>query len=251
MSRLRVAASLIAVAALVTGCGGMGEILQRFDRGTSTTMQTPEPAMSADAVVAKAQPSVVKVRSVAERCSKVLEGSGFVVAPNRVMTNAHVVAGAEMSSVDAGGKTYDAQVVSYDPQVDIAILDVPDLPAQPLKFAEYTAGAGTDVLVLGYPGAASFKASPAQIREVIELNGPDIYREATVTRQVYRLTGSFPQSGSSGSAVVDLNDQVLGVYFGAEVHDSTTGFAITAAQVAPQMSRTGDTEAVGTGACVT
>ena len=242
---------MIAVAALVAGCGGMGEILQRFDRGSSTTMETPDPAISADAVVSKAQPSVVKVRGVAERCGKVLEGSGFVVAPNRVMTNAHVVAGAETFSVDAEGKTYDAHVVSYDPAADISILDVPDLPAQPLKFAEYTAGTGTDVLVLGYPGVASFKASPAQIREVIELNGTDIYREATVTRQVYILTGSFPQSGSSGSAVVDLNGQVLGVYFGAEVQDSTTGFAITAAQVAPQMSKTGDTQAVGTGACVT
>ena len=242
---------MIAVAALVAGCGGMGEILQRFDRGSSTAMETPDPAISADAVVSKAQPSVVKVRGVAERCGKVLEGSGFVVAPNRVMTNAHVVAGAETFSVDAEGKTYDAHVVSYDPAADISILDVPDLPAQPLKFAEYTAGTGTDVLVLGYPGSASFKASPAQIREVIELNGTDIYREATVTRQVYILTGSFPQSGSSGSAVVDLNGQVLGVYFGAEVQDSTTGFAITAAQVAPQMSKTGDTQAVGTGACVT
>ena len=62
-------------------------------------------------------------------------------------------------------------------QADISILDVPDLPAQPLKFAEYTAGTGTDVLVLGYPGAGSFKASMRQIREVTELNGPDIYRE--------------------------------------------------------------------------
>ena len=242
---------MVAVAALVAGCGGMGEILQRYDRGSSTTVETPDLAISADAVVANVQPSVVKVRGVAESCSTVLEGSGFVVAPDRVMTNAHVVAGAETFSVDAGGKTYDAQVVSYDPQVDISILDVPDLPAQPLKFAEYTAGTGIDVLVLGYPGAASFKASPAKIRDVTELAGPDIYREETVTRQVYIMTGSFPQAGSSGSAVVDLNGRVLGVYFGAEAHDSTTGFAITAGQVASQMARVGDTQAVGTGACVT
>jgi S1-C subfamily serine protease len=89
----------------------MGEILQQFDRGSSTTMETPDPAISADALVAKAQPSVVKVRGVAERCGKVLEGSGFVVAPNRVMTDAHVVAGAETFSMDAEGKTYDAHVV--------------------------------------------------------------------------------------------------------------------------------------------
>ena len=93
--------------------------------------------------------------------------------------------------------------------------------------------------MLGYPGAASFQASPAQIREVTEINGPDIYHATSVTRQVYVLIGSFPEAGSSGSAVVDLYGQVLGVYFGAETNDSTTGFAMTAAQVAPQMAKAG------------
>ena len=250
MRRIRTAASMIALTALVAGCGGMGEILQRFDRESSTPVEAPDPAILADEVVAEEQPSVVRVRGKAESCQKLLEGSGFVVAPNKVMTNAHVVAGAETFSVDVGGKTYEAHVVSYDPRADISILDVPDLSAQPLPFAEYTAETGTDALVLGYPGAASFKASPAQIREVTELNGPDIYRAASVTRQVYILTGSFPQAGSSGSAVVDLNGQVLGVYFGAETNDSTTGFALTAAQVAPQMARADRTQAADTGACV-
>jgi hypothetical protein len=71
-----------------------------------------------------------------------------------------------------------------------------------------------------------------------------------VTRQVYVLIGSFPDAGSSGSAVVDLNGQVLGVYFGAETRDSTTGFAITAAQVGPQMARVSATQAADTGDCV-
>jgi len=250
MRRIRVALSVLALTALVAGCGGIGEIFGRFDRRTSTTVEAPNPAVAAGEVIAKAQPSVVKVRGEAQSCNKILEGSGFVVAPNKVMTNAHVIAGAETFSVDVSGKTYAAQVVSYDPRQDIAILDVPDLPARPLPLAEYTAGAGTDALVLGYPGADSFKASPAQIREVVEINGPDIYHSTSVTRQVYVLIGSFSQAGSSGSAVVDLNGQVLGVYFGAESHDSTTGFAITAAQVMPQLARGVGTQAVGTGACV-
>ena len=74
-------------------------------------------------------------------------------------------------------------------------------------------------------------ASPAQIREVTHLTGPDIYRAASVTRQVYILIGSFPQAGSSGNAFIDLYGQVIGVYFAAESHDSTTGFGTTAAQV--------------------
>lgn len=67
--------------------------------------------------------------------------------------------------------------------------------------------------MLGYRGASSFKVSPAQVREVTEINGPDIYYTTSVTREVYVLNGSFPQAGSSGSAVVDLYGQVLGVYF--------------------------------------
>jgi S1-C subfamily serine protease len=249
MGRVRVTASMLAVAVLLAGCGDIHETLHRLARESSTSA-APTPAVSSDQVVAKAQPSVVKVHGEADSCYKFLEGSGFVVAPHKVMTNAHVVAGAETFSVDAGDTSYDAQVISYDPLADISILDVPDLPAQPLKFAEYTAGTGIDVLVLGYPGAASFKVSPAKIREVTELNGPDIYDATSVTRQVYILSGSFPEDGSSGSAVVDLYGRVLGVYFGAEAHNPTTGFAMTAAQVAPQMAKAGGTQAVGTGTCV-
>jgi len=190
------------------------------------------------------------VHGESESCMKVTEGSGFVVAPHKVMTNAHVVAGADSLTVQTETETLEAVVISYDPQADISILDVPGLLARPLKFAEYTAGTGIDALVLGYPGAASFKASPATIREVTDIEGPDIYEVTTVTREVYVLIGSFPDAGSSGSAVVDLNGQVLGVYFGAETKDTTTGFAMTAAQVAPQMVKVRATQKTGTGDCV-
>lgn len=202
-------------------------------------------------VIAKTRPSVVKVHGESESCLKISEGSGFVVAPHKVMTNAHVVAGAETFSVDAvEGKSYEAHVVSYDPQGDIAILDVPLLTAEPLSFAGYTAGTGVDAMVLGFPGATSFQASPAQIREVTDINGPDIYRATSVTRQVYVLIGSFTQNGVSGSAVVDLSGQVLGVYFGAQTNDWTTGFAMTAEQVRPQMARAAETQAADTGGCI-
>ncbi len=240
-----VVACLVTVTSLLTGCG---DVPGRFDRGSSTPVAAP--AISTDEVVAKARPSVVKVRGEAESCSRVLEGSGFVVAPNKVMTNAHVIAGAETFSVEVGGKTYDAQVVSYDPNTDVSILDVPTLSAQPLVFAGYTATNGTDALVLGYPGAESFKGTAVQIREVTELNGPDIYSAGSVTREVYILTGTFPRSGSSGSPLIDMDGRVLGVYFGAETHDSTTGFALTAAQVAAHGAGVGESPAVDTGACI-
>jgi S1-C subfamily serine protease len=249
VKRVRTAALLLAVTVSAAGCGGeIGETLRRL--GHPATPSAEAPAESSDDVVAKARPSVVKVHGESESCLKISEGSGFVVAPHKVMTNAHVVAGAETFSVDAQSKSLDAQVVSYDPRADIAILDVPGLSAAPLEFAEYTAGTGTAALVLGFPGAGSFKASPTQIRQVSDIKGPDIYQATSITRQVYILIGSFPRPGSSGSAVVDLYGHVLGVYFGAETYDSTTGFAMTAAQVAPQMAQVGGTQAADTGDCV-
>jgi S1-C subfamily serine protease len=106
MKRIWVAASILALAIPVAGCsGGIGETLHRFARGSSTSAE-PTPAVSSADVVAKARPSVVKVHGEAESCLKITAGSGFVVAPNKVMTNAHVVAGADTFSVDAERNTY-------------------------------------------------------------------------------------------------------------------------------------------------
>ena len=103
-----------------------------------------------------------------------------MVSPDRVMSNAHVVAGSStVHRRGRSGKTYDATVVSYDPEADISILDVPNLPSRPLQFAEDQAQTGTDVVVMGYPGGGEFTATPARIRETIKLNGPDIYHTTT------------------------------------------------------------------------
>jgi S1-C subfamily serine protease len=178
-----------------------------------------------------------------------LEGTGFVVAPNRVMSNAHVVAGSDSVTVEADGQTYDAGVVSYDPEADISILDVPNLSSTPLLFAEGSAPTGTDAVVMGYPGGGDFVATPARVRETIELNGPDIYRTATVTREVYTIRGTVRQ-GNSGGPMIDRTGKVLGVVFGAAVDDADTGFVLTAKEVSRQMASIGDTERVATGACV-
>ena len=118
-------------------------------------------------------------------------------------------------------------MVSYDPDADISILDVPNLPSPPLSFAEAPAKTGTDALVLGYPGGGDFAATPARVREIIELNGPDIYRTTTVTREVYTIRGTVRQ-GNSGGPMIDRQGQVLGVVFGAAVDDADTGFVLTA-----------------------
>jgi len=229
---------------------GLPDVLEPFGRTPGLVpVDPPDAALANDAVVAASRPSVVKIRGVAPSCQKVLEGSGFVVAPNRVMSNAHVVAGSDSVTVEVDGQTYDAGVVSYDPQEDISILDVPDLPSAPLQFAETPATTGTDGIVMGYPGGGDFAATPARVREIIELNGPDIYRTSTVTREVYTIRGTVRQ-GNSGGPMIDRNGKVIGVVFGAAVDDPDTGFVLTAKEVERQMANLGNTERVPTGACI-
>jgi S1-C subfamily serine protease len=141
-------------------------------------------------------------------------------------------------------------VVSYDPDADISILDVPGLPSTPLRFAEAPAKTGTDALVLGYPGGGDFQATPARVRETIELKGPDIYKSKTVDREVYTIRGTVRQ-GNSGGPMIDRQGQVLGVVFGAAVDDAETGFVLTAREVGHQLGRLGNTQPVATGTCVT
>ncbi len=228
---------------------GLPDVLQPFGRTPIVAVDPPDSALSNSPVVMAVRPSVVKIRGVAPGCQKVLEGSGFVVAQNRVMSNAHVVAGSESVTVESEGQVYDAFVTSYDPLADVSILDVPDLPAQPLQFAPSPAITGTDAIVVGYPGGGDFVATPARVRETIELNGPDIYRNATVTREVYTIRGSVRQ-GNSGGPMIDSNGQVLGVVFGAAVDDADTGFVLTAKEVERQLTKLPDTERVNTGNCV-
>ena len=126
----------------------------------------------------------------------------------------------------------------------------PNLPQRRCVFAEQPAKSGTDAVVLGYPGGGDFAATPARVREIIELNGPDIYRTTTVDREVYTIRGTVRQ-GNSGGPMINRAGQVLGVVFGAAVDDDDTGFVLTANEVSRQLAKIGNTEQVPTGACVT
>lgn len=256
MGRKRVAALLLVTVTAASGCGIVERArdvatsaLQTSARPSIVPVDAPDANLANSPVVAAVRSSVVKVRGVADRCQKIFEASGFVVAPSAVMSTAHEVAGADISFVEVDGKTYDAQVVSYDPIADVSILGVPNLTAQPLQFADSGARSGTDAIVLGYPGDGELVAAPARIRQVIELDGPDIYRSMTTTREVYTIRGAVAQ-GSSGGPLIDVDGRVLGVVFGAAVDDRETGFALTAKEVARQMANVGNTRPVFTGECL-
>jgi S1-C subfamily serine protease len=240
----------------VVGCGPVQESLQRAseivqenERPQIVAVDAPDAALARDGVVAQAARSVVKIQSVVPSCQKVLEGSGVVVGPDRVMSAAHTVAGADTVTVSVDGRELPAAVVAFDPAMDVSVLDVPDLQAPALEFAWDSATTGSDALVLGYPGGGDYTANPARIRETIQLTGPDIYRTTTVTREVYVIRGEVGQ-GDSGGPLIDRSGRILGLNFGAAVDDPQTGFVLTARQVGHASEVADDAQPVSTGECV-
>jgi S1-C subfamily serine protease len=225
---------------------GFPAIVDPFNRTPTKEVDPPDPALQASAVVQRVKPSVLKIHAKAPSCERALEGTGFVIAPQRVMTNAHVVAGANEVSVEVGDRQLRARVVYYDPETDVAILSVNALTAPVMRFASEDAKSGQDSIVLGYPLDGPYTAAPSRVRDRIQLSGPDIYDSRNVTRDVFTLR-AVVKSGNSGGPLVDTEGAVIGLVFGAAVDNSDTGFALTADEVrdevndAPRMTNQVDT----------
>lgn len=212
---------------------GLKEVIGPFGEARVATVDAPDATLTDQPGVRSARRSVIKVTGVAHSCGQALEGSGFVVSPERVMTNAHVVAGTDTVTVHTvGGRTLDASVVWFNSRNDVAVLDVPGLRAPALKFASDPAATGDDAIALGYPENGPFTVTPLRIRNVVDLNGPDIFDSPRkVQREVYTVRGSI-RSGNSGGPMISPNGDVLGVVFGAaEDPTDDTGFVLTAQQV--------------------
>ncbi len=180
----------------------------------------------------KAKRSIVKVVGTAQSCSKVLEGTGFVFDERRVMTNAHVVGGVDEPTVQIGGegRRYDATVVLYDWEKDIAVLDVPELQAPALNFASQDAERGDSAIVAGFPENGGYDVRAARVRGRITADGPDIYRRGTVSRDVFSLYATVRQ-GNSGGPLLTPKGEVYGVIFAKSLDDEDTGYALTADEV--------------------
>jgi S1-C subfamily serine protease len=196
----------------------------------------PDPKLARSHGVRVAQPDVVKIGGVASSCSRRLEGSGFVYAPNRVMTNAHVLAGVTGPVVQTtDGRALHARVVLYDPERDVAVLRVPGLGLSPLQF-DGSLAHGDDAIVVGYPENGPFRADAARVRSVQNARGPDIYQTHQVTRQIYSLFSTI-RPGNSGGPLLTPDGRVAGVVFAAAVDSAHTGYALTSAEVAPDAAQ--------------
>ncbi|MGA8988405.1 MarP family serine protease [Aeromicrobium sp.] len=207
----------------------------------------PDAATLATPGVRKASGSVVKILGQA-RCQRGIEGSGFAYSSERIMTNAHVVAGVSEPTVVVNGRRLGARVVLFDRKLDVAVLAVDGLNLPALDFD--TGGrAGQSAAVLGFPENGPFDARAARIRNQMRLRSPDIYDRGQVVRETFSVR-SLVRSGNSGGPLVSESGDVLGVIFAASITDDSTGYALTAKQVADDaQAGIAASDRVSTGAC--
>lgn len=215
-------------------------------------LAAPDPAVTNSPALAIDQRSIVKVTGTATSCSLTIEGSGFVISPGHVLTNAHVVAGVDMnltvSTADETQYRAGVKVVLYDPENDVAVLYVPGLTAPKLRFTG-PPPSGTDGIVAGYPLSHSFTAVAATIGDPFPATGPDIYQTGSVNRQIFDIKAQI-EPGNSGGPLLATGGEVYGVVFAASTNDLGTGYALTASQVASDVEKgSSATQAVSTESC--
>jgi S1-C subfamily serine protease len=200
------------------------------------------------ALAAPAEASTVKVVGLA--CGVWLEGSGFVVAPGLVATNAHVVAGESVPYIEEGADRYRATPVLYDPGFDMAVLRTAAPLGPPLSVSPSDVTRGTAAAVLGYPEDGPLSVTSAGVSADLTAQGRDIYNGGIVVRDVYELDATI-RPGNSGGPLVGAGGRVVGMVFSRSTLNSNVGFALASPGV---LHRVQEAEAaqsrVGTGACV-
>ncbi|MDT4983378.1 MAG: hypothetical protein QOF95_868 [Pseudonocardiales bacterium] len=190
-----------------------------------------------EARVQQAHKSVFKIYGEAPSCNRGIEGSGFVYAPHRIITNAHVVAGTTQVRVAISDtETVPATVIVYDPRRDVAVLAVPDLNAPALQFAPKPASTGDPAVVLGYPQDGPFDVRSARVRSQDTVSGKDIYGNGNVRREIYAIY-AVVRSGNSGGPLIATDGTVFGVVFATALDSSNTGYALTDSEIAPDVAK--------------
>jgi S1-C subfamily serine protease len=228
---------------------GFPEVFGPLERTDVPEVGPPNPELVKHPVVAKAKNSTVKVLGDAPQCGRRLEGTGFFYAKERVMTNAHVVAGTRRIKVELNGESHNARVIVYNPQLDLAVLYVPEVDAPALPFANKPAPPGADGVVVGFPLDGPYVPTEARVRSRRDVRGPDIYNAGEVVREVYSLRSTV-RNGNSGGPLLSPGGVVYGVIFAAAADDPQTGFALTAAQAAEVAAAgTKTTERASTQSC--
>jgi S1-C subfamily serine protease len=230
--------------------GGFPRVFEGLGPEPIPAVAAPDRALVDDPDIERALASVIHVRADAGSCDRAQVGSGWVVAPGRVVTNAHVVAGADEVRVSARGtgRERTARVVAFDPRRDVAVLEVPGLPSPSLSRGSEL-DAGDPAVLAGFPGDRGLWVGSARVRATLTAQGADIHGGQGVTREIYSLRARV-RSGASGGPVLDPDGEVVGMVFATSLDDPDTGYALTLVEVAPVLRRgLAADSAVSTGAC--
>lgn len=235
----------VRAAVLEEGLPAIGEALG----GIVDSPGVPNVPTDTDPLSAAAQ-SVVRIGGTAYACGQNQTGSGFVVATDRVVTNAHVVAGVDQPIVEAlNGQALEGRVVYLDPIDDLAIIAVDGLLSPPLALSP-ALPVGSDAVVEGYPFGGPFTIGAAEVLAVSTERLPDIYGGARNPREVYTVA-ALVQPGNSGGPLLATDGEVAGVVFARNAEDPELGYAMTNTELSPVVAAApGLTTPVSSGSCV-
>ncbi len=203
----------------------------------------------ADPALTKAAHSVARIAGTAYACGTSSTGSGFVVAPDRVVTNAHVVAGVDKPVVELPGKAArQGRVVYFDPDDDLALIAVDDLGADPLPIAP-TLAPDTVAVVQGYPYGGPLTSGGAKVLAVQTAPMPNVYGTGTTDREIYALAAKV-RPGNSGGPLLTTDGQAAGIVFARSEKEPDLGFAMTTAELMPVVAQASALDAtVSSGGC--
>lgn len=226
---------------------GIPTLLEGLEQGQPVAV----PNASADTPgLNRAAESVLKIAGTAFECGQNQTGTGFVISPGRVVTNAHVVAGVSQPVVEVpGGGAMPGRVVYFDTRHDLAVLAVDGLPAAPLALSPDLPN-GSPAAFAGYPHGGPFQSKPATVQDITTVLVPDIYGNSPAPEEIYRLAGDV-QPGNSGGPLLTTDGLVAGVIFAKATSDTAMGFAITMDDLTPVASQApGLSAAVSSGQCI-
>src|SRR6516162_4328845 len=228
---------------------GFPQVFSTLTPPSTPSVVTPSTAATR-ALADPAAFSTVKVLGTA--CTNEQEGSGFVVGPGLVATNAHVVAGEPPGNtqVVVGGLSYGATAIFFDPSFDLAVLRTTAPLGPALTMSPNLVSRGTPGALLGYPEDGPLAVDPAGVTEEITAPGKDIYNDGSVTRDVYAVDANV-LPGNSGGPLMGPGGQVIGVVFSRSTVYPNVGYALTSPGVLARVQAAAlHHSAVSTGPCI-
>lgn len=230
-------------AVLDDGLPQLGALLDLDVQPSAPPVALDDPELSVAAA------SVARVSGVAFACGTSATGSGFVVAPDRVVTNAHVVAGVETPVVELPGlPAREGRIVYFDPVDDLALIAVDGLGVAALPVVA-PLSPGTAAVVQGYPFGGPFTMVGAEVISAGSVFVPDIYGDSSALRDIYALAAEV-NPGNSGGPLLTADGAVAGVVFARAEDDVDRGYAMTTAELEPVLAGAGGwTDAVSSGSC--